>query len=81
METCNEANYYITHTTVPEFLSKLESLETYIVNSPDLLKICHDSGLSLAYLPLLAQQAKSPYLKKIFTTELVSIVFVSIFRS
>lgn len=45
------------------------------------MRICHDAGLSLGYLPLLIQQARSPYLKKVLITQLTASVFSSIFRS
>ncbi len=56
-------------------------METYIVNYNDLKRIFHEEGLSLAFLPLLVQQTKSPFFKKLFMTEIVSLIFSSIFRS
>ncbi len=81
MESCNEAHYNLTHEVLPELLARLETLETYVVCSSDLMRICHESGLSLAYLPHLIQQTRAPYVKKVLITELVASVFTSIFRS
>lgn len=66
---------------LPDLLGKLESIETYIVNSTDLMRLFHEEGLSLAYLPSAIQQTPSPFLKRLFLSELSSIIFTSIFRS
>lgn len=81
MDTASEAHYSITHQALPECLAKLEGLETYAVSSADLARVLHQSGLSLAYLPLLLQQSHAPHLKKLLSTELAVSVFEGIFRS
>ena len=76
-----EANDCLISRIVPEVLGKLESLDCFLVDSGDMLRMFHEEGLSMAYLPQLIQLTTSPYLKKQMLTQLVSVVFLSIFRS
>jgi len=46
-----------------------------------LLREIHAMGVSMSFLPYLVQQTGSNYLKKLLLTEIVSVIFCSIFRS
>jgi tetratricopeptide (TPR) repeat protein len=52
-----------------------------VVNETDMLRLFHEDGLSLAYIPQLIQSATAPFIKKLLLTQLVSIIFSKIFRS
>jgi hypothetical protein len=50
-------------------------LEIHILNSKDLVREFHRTGLSLSYLPELYKLTSSIYLKKMFMSEIVSGIF------
>ena len=66
---------------IPDFLAKMESLETWVINSEDLLKSLHKDGLSMGNLPELYAACNFPYLKRVFASEMVNEVFHSVLRS
>ena len=61
-------NTKILSEAIPEFLNKMETLETWVINSEDFLKELHRSGISMGNIPDLYLKTSFPYLRRIFVS-------------
>lgn len=63
-----DAHHSILKVNLNEFLTKFQTLDSYIVDSNDLKRELNEFGMSYCYLPELFHQSSCSHLKRLITS-------------